>query len=342
MMMMNKKRPTMGDVARLSGVSQTTVSFVINDVPNANISEKTRAAVLKAVKQLGYTPNAMAIGLRTSQSRVIGLVTDEIATTPFAGQIVQGAQDAARKTQRLLMLMNSGQDATIEDEEIGILLSRQVDGIIFATMRHRIIEPSRLLYQIPSVLLNCRDLDNTLPSVFPDEFLGGYQATEALLQKNHRCIGMINTSETVPASQLREKGFRQALTDYGIPVEDEMIVYGEDGTAKHGYDGVKTLFSRYEHMTAFFCFNDRVAMGAYDALRQLQRRIPQEVAVIGFDNYEVIAANLHPQLTTMQLPHYEMGRWAVETILQISQSTEEQGPSPQVKLPCPLVMRNSI
>jgi len=339
---MYKKRPTMADVARLSGVSQTTVSFVINDVPNANISEKTRAAVLKAVKQLGYTPNAMAIGLRTSQSRVIGLVTDEIATTPFAGQVIQGAQDAARKTQRWLMLMNSGKDEGIEDQEIGILLSRQVEGIIFATMRHRIIEPSELLYQIPSVLLDCRDADNTLPSVIPDEFLGGYQATEALLRKNHRYIGMINTSENVPAGQLREKGYRQALTDQGISVEEGWIAYGEDGNAKTGYDGVKALFSRDDRVSALFCFNDRVAMGAYDALRQMQKRIPEDVAVIGFDNYELISANLHPKLTTMQLPHYEMGRWAVEAVLQISQSTGENGPSPQTMLPCPLVMRNSI
>ena len=339
---MDKKRPTMGDVARLSGVSQTTVSFVINDVPNTNISEKTRAAVLKAVKELGYTPNAMAIGLRTSQSHVIGLVTDEIATMPFAGQIIQGAQDAAREKQRLLMLMNTGKNTSIEDEAIGILLSRQVDGIILATMRHRLITPSELLYQIPSVLLDCRDTDNLLPSVVPDEFLGGYQATEALIRKNHCCVGMINTSENVPASQLREKGFRQALANHGISVEDRLIVYGEDGNAKTGYDGTKTLFSRYEHMTALFCFNDRVAMGAYDALRQMQKRIPEDVAVIGFDNYELIAANLHPELTTMQLPHYEMGKWAVGAILQISQSTGEKEPSPQMMLPCPLVMRNSV
>lgn len=339
---MYKKRPTMGDVARLAGVSQTTVSFVINDVPNVNISEKTRAAVLKAAKQLGYTPNAMAIGLRTSQSRVIGLVTDEIATTPYAGQMIQGAQDAAREQQRLLMLMNSGRDATLEDQEIGILLSRQVEGIIFATMRHRVIVPSELLYQIPAVLLDCRDADNSLPFVVPDEFLGGYQATEALLRKNHRCIGMISTSENVPAVQLREEGFRQALTDHGIPVDDGLIVYGEDGNAKTGYDGVKALFSRYDQMTALFCFNDRVAMGAYDALHKLQKRIPEDVAVIGFDNYELISANLHPGLSTMQLPHYAMGRWAVEAVLQISKSTDETGHSPQMMLPCPLVMRGSV
>jgi LacI family transcriptional regulator len=338
----NKKRPTMGDVARLSGVSQTTVSFVINDVPNTNISEKTRAAVMKAVKELGYTPNAMAIGLRTSQSHVIGLVTDEIAFTPFGGQIIHGAQDAAREKQRLLMWMNTGKDTNIEDEEISILLSRQVDGIIFATMRHRIIEPSQLLYQIPSILLNCRDVNNSLPAVVPDEFLGGYQATEALLKKNHRCIGMINTSENVPAAHLREKGFRQALADYGVAVEDGLIAYGEDGNAKTGYDGTKTLFSHYSGMTALFCFNDRVAMGAYDALRQMQKKIPEDVAVIGFDNYEIIAANLYPELTTMQLPLYEIGRWAAEKVLQIAQSTGENEPAPQMMLPCPLVMRNSI
>lgn len=332
----------MGDVARLSGVSQTTVSFVINDVPNANISEKTRTTVLKAVEQLGYTPNAMAIGLRKSQSRLIGFVTDEIATTPFAGQIIRGAQDAAREQQRLLMFMNVGLDAATADQEIDILLGQQVEGIIFATMRHRIITASELLSQLPSVLLDCRDADGSLPSVVPDEFLGGYKATEALLQKKHRCIGMINTSESVPASVLREQGFRQALADYGIAVDEEMIVYGEDGDAKTGYDGAKTLFSRYDQMTALFCFNDRVAMGAYDALRQMQKRIPDDVAVIGFDNYELISANLHPELTTMQLPHYEMGRWAVESVLQMSTSTDGTVSPPQMMLPCPIVMRKSI
>jgi LacI family transcriptional regulator len=256
--------------------------------------------------------------------------------------MIQGAQDAAREQPRLGMLMYSGRDGSVEDQEIGILLSRQVDGIIFATMRHRIIAPSELLYQIPAVLLDCRDADSSLPSVVPDEFLGGYQATEALLRKNHRCIGMINTSENVPAAQLREQGFRQALADYGLSIEDGLIVYGEDGNAKTGYDGVKTLFSQYDRMTALFCFNDRVAMGAYDALHKLQKRIPEDVAVIGFDNYELIAANLHPELTTMQLPHYEMGRWAVERILQLSQSTGEIGLSPQMMLPCPLVIRDSI
>lgn len=339
---MQKKRPTMGDVARLSGVSQTTVSFVINDTPNANISEKTRAAVLKAVEELGYTPNAIAIGLRKSQSRVIGFVTDEIATTPFAGQIIRGAQDSAREHQRLLMFMNVGLDAKTADPEIEILLGRQVDGIIFATMRHRIIEPSELLYQVPSVLLDCRAADDSLPSVVPDEFLGGYQATEALLQRNHRCIGMINTSENVPASQLRERGFRQALADYGIAVDEGLIFYGDDGDAKTGYDGAKALFSRYEHISALFCFNDRVAMGAYDALRQMRKRIPDDVAVIGFDNYELISANIHPELTTMQLPHYEMGRWAVESVLQMSENSHEKHPPQQIMLPCPIVLRNSI
>jgi len=339
---MNKKRSTMGDVARLSGVSQTTVSFVINNVHNSNISSKTRAAVLKAVKELGYKPNAMAIGLRTSQSRLIGLVTDEIATTPFGGLIIQGAQDAARAQHRLLMLMNSATDANTEDEEISTLLSQQVEGIIFATMRHRSITPSQLLNQIPSVLLDCRDANNSLPSVVPDEFLGGYQATEALLKKGHSRIGMINPWENVPSAQLREKGFRQALTDHNIPVDDMLIAYGDGGNAKTGYDGAKTLFSKYSDLTALFCFNDRVAMGVYDALRQMQKRIPEDVAVIGFDNYEIISSNLYPQLTTMQLPLYEMGKWAVETVLKVAQSTDEPEPAQQMMLPCPIVMRNSL
>ena len=118
----------MKDVAKLSGVSQTTVSLIINKVPKANISEKTKQAVRKAIKQLGYRPNVIAQNLRTRQSHVIGLITDEISVTPFAGTMILGVLDALRENGKLLMMMNSGGEEELEIEQIEALLSRQIEG----------------------------------------------------------------------------------------------------------------------------------------------------------------------------------------------------------------------
>ncbi len=338
------KRPSMKDVARLAGVSQTTVSFVLNNVTDANIAQETQDRVWKAVKELGYRPNAIAQGLRAQRTHTIGFVSDEIATTPYAGFMIQGAQDLAWQHDNIILLVNTGGDAKMKEASVNIMLDRQVDGIIYATMYHREAHPPEAVKQVPTVLLDCFVADQTLPSVIPDEITGGREATLHLLQKGHRHIGLITDISNVPAKHGRLQGYKEALASYQIPFDETLVATGESQT-KGGYDAAMQLMQQTNKPTAIFCYNDRMAMGAYDALRKLGLSIPADVAVIGYDNQELIAAHLYPALTTMKLPHYEMGQWAVKHLLELienPQQANEQSQKPiQQLLTCPLIERES-
>jgi len=331
----------MKDVAELAGVSRTTVSFVINDRPDANIPQETKDKVWTAVTELGYRPNAIARGLRAQRTHTIGFISDVIATTPHAGHMIQGAQDLAWAHHNLLLLINTGGNQEMKAAAVDMLLERQVDGIIYATMYHREANPPATIKDVPAVLLDCYCQNKSMPSVVPDEVLGGYEATKTLLEKGHTRIGFINNIDDIPATNGRFQGYQQALTEFNIPFDSELIEFG--GEPHGGYDAAKKLMQKANRPTAIFCFNDYMAMSAYDAIRNLNLTIPDDVAVIGFDNQELIAPNLYPSLTTMELPHYEMGKWAVEKLLHLINNPEERGKTAvQHKMPCPLIERKSV
>ncbi|HEX9442278.1 MAG TPA: LacI family DNA-binding transcriptional regulator, partial [Roseiflexaceae bacterium] len=170
--------PSMYDVARLAGVSQTTVSFVVNNVPNTNILQETRDRVWAAVEELGWQPNALARGLSLRRSHTIGLISDEIATSSHAGKIIQGAQDAAWVDNNMLLVINTGGNRDIEHAALKMMLERRVEGLIYATMYHRAVVPALDVAQVHIVLLDCYVADRSLPSVVPDEVQGGRTATE--------------------------------------------------------------------------------------------------------------------------------------------------------------------
>lgn len=338
-----KKRPaTMTDVAKLAGVSQTTVSFIVNDAPLGDrIPEETRQRVLTAIESLDYRPNAMAQALRTNQSRIIGFVTDLIATTPHAGRIVRGAQDAAWENNRMLLLVNTDGERGVETATIEVMLEHQVDAIIYATMYHRLASPPANIRQVSTVLLNCFVEDYSLPSVLPDDESGGYLATKTLLDKGHRRIGMINNSSPIPATFHRLQGYKRALEDYGIPFDDQLLCSGLILSSRTTYDCTRQLMGLPEPPTAIFCFNDQMAIGVYDALRDLNLSIPDEVAVIGFDNLEIISTLLHPPLSSIELPHYQMGQWAVNYLLgNLPEAKVDK--SVQQRITCPYIERQSV
>lgn len=337
-----KKRPSMQDVATLAGVSRTTASFVINNVEDAGIPQDTRLRVWDAVKQLGYRPNAIAQGLRSAKTHTIGFISDEVATSPFAGEIIHGAQDRAWEDEKLLLLINTGGNRTMKQLAAETLLQRQVEGVIYATMYHREVHPPESIRQVPTVLLDCFVADGTLPSIVPDEVSGGSRATSLLLERGHRRIGFINDSNPVPASVGRLEGYKQALAAHNVPF-DESLVFAGESIARGGYECAMQLMKLPDRPTALFCFNDRMAMGAYDALRNLGLSIPGDVAVVGFDNQEVIAASLYPALTTMELPHYQMGRWAVDELLRLLAQGEPDSETPvRYRIDCPLISRDSV
>ena len=334
-----KRPPTMKDVAKLAGVSQTTVSFVINNTPDAGIPPETKERVWAAVNELGYRPNVLAQNLRTQRSGLLGFITDEIAIKPHAGKIFEGAQDVAWEHGKILLLVSTKNNQDIKNAAIEMLLKRQVEGIIYATMYHRAVSLPETLREVPTVLLDCFAEDRSYPSVVPEEVEGGRAATKFLLEKGHRRIGFINNLDEIPATVGRLKGYKQALADFDIPF-DESLVAVTGAEAPGGYDLTMALMQIPEPPTAIFCFNDRTAVGVYDALRRLGLSIPGDVAVVGFDNQELIAAHLYPPLTTMELPHYRMGEWAANKLIALIEG-EDDAPLIQQTIECPLIERKS-
>ncbi|MFZ1181518.1 MAG: LacI family DNA-binding transcriptional regulator [Herbaspirillum sp.] len=329
-------RPTMTDVAKAAGVSQTTVSFVLNNRTDVNIPHETRKRIRQAAADLGYRENVMAQALRLGKSNLIGLVTDEIATTPYAGLIIRGMQDAAWRYSRILTLVNTDCHADMEIKAVETLLKHQVDGLLFATMFHHEIALPPILGDMPVALVNCYSADASAPAVVPDEKQGGYDATCYLLERGHRDIGFLTKDESIPATRGRLAGYRRALAEAGLPFRDDRVV-AFTGDQEAGFRGAMTLMRQPDRPSALFCFNDRLAMGAYTALQTLGLRVPDDVSIIGFDNQEIIAAHLLPTLTTMQLPHYEMGRWGVDRLF-----SNTPAPAAHMLLTCPLVERNSV
>jgi LacI family transcriptional regulator len=336
------KKPTIQDIAQLAGVGPGTVSRVLNDHPN--VSEKTRAKVLSVIERLDYRPSYSARHMRTQRSHLIGFISDEVATTPYAGQIILGAQEAAWKDEHILLIVNVGRDAAMLDPVLETFFEREVEGIIFAAMYHRVVELPEKITEVPVVLANCYSANLPLPSVVPDEFGGGFTATQALLQRGHRRIGFINVNTLhpgIPASVGRWQGYKAALEAAGIAYDESLVRYGY-GDVDHGYQYARELLTQDDPPTALFCGNDRTAMGAYNTLNELRLRVRDDVAIIGFDNQELIAKALRPPLTTIELPHYEIGRSATHLLLeQVIRGVPSESHQRTI-VPCPLIRRDSI
>ncbi|MGR6971030.1 LacI family DNA-binding transcriptional regulator [Streptomyces cynarae] len=330
------------DVAAAAGVSVTTVSHILNEVEGKRINPDTRQRVLEIARQLEYAPNGLARSLRLKRSNTLGFVSDQIATTPHAGRIILGAQEEAARHDLLLLMLNTGGDPELERKEIDLLLQRQVDGVLYASMYHRMVEVPERLRSVPTVLLDARSDDPSVPSVVPDEVHGGETAVRELLRHGHRRIGFINNVDDIPATHGRLEGYRRALAEAGI-VFDPRLVVAETADAAGGYRAALTLLQATSRPTALFCFADRMAMGAYRAAAELGLSIPSDLSVIGFDDQELICDGLFPGLTTVALPHYEMGARAVTQLLALTGAPgQEPGPVTQEMLPCPLVARASV
>jgi LacI family transcriptional regulator len=332
---------TIHDIARRAGVGATTVSRVLNDHPY--VSEATRKKVMDAIAALDYRPSYSARHMRTRSSRLIGFVADEVATTPWAVDMIKGAHEASWEQSKLLLVVSAGRDLKVTEEAVEVLLERQVEGIIYAAMYHRPVRLPENIAKVPTVLADCFVEDRSLPSVVPDEVQGGRDATLCLLEKGHRRIGFINLGapkdggDPVPAATGRLQGYKEALSAYGVPYDETLIRYTDQRPETH-YRLTQELLALPNPPTAIFCGNDRTAMGCYGVLKEMGLRIPEDVAVVSYDNQLDIAQGLWPPLTSAQLPHYEMGKWAVDFLL----SHDAPLPPVQHKLECPLVRRASV
>lgn len=334
-------------MAALAGVSPTTVSHALSGT--RAVRAETRERVIRAAAALGYTPNRLASGLRLQRTGVIGLASDRIATTAFAGRIVQGAQEAARERDAVLMIVDSEGDADLEARQLRSLLDHRVDGILLARMFHQQVAQPAALGTIPVVLVDATPADGwRVPAIAPDEHAIAVTAVAHLLAAGHRRIAFATTTDDAPASRGREAGFRAALDGAGLDGSRALIESGSSDS-HGGRTAGRRLLDRPEpeRPTAVFCFNDQMAMGVYQAAAGLGLDVPGDCSVVGVDDLDLVAGALDPALTTIALPHREMGRWGMTTLLDLidgsdhGQSTATDVPAP-VHLRCELVERGSV
>ena len=335
-----KGRPNITDIAARAGVSPTTVSHVLNRVAGARVADATRERVENAAREMGYQPNGLARALRTQRSNTLALLSDEIATTPYAGRLILGAQEAASRHGWLLIIMTTGNVKSVEEREISAIWQHQVDGVLYAAAHHRVLDVPASLDGKPLIVVNAESTQAAHRTVHPDEFQGAYAATDELIRAGHTSIAFVNTMTPIPAREGRLEGYRAALKDAGIRFNKSLVVAGRSSFAVDGYEAASALF-RSRRPTAVFCFNDRMAMGTYRAAREAGLAIPDDLSVVGFDNQEIIAEALSPALTTMALPYYEMGAAAVD-ILVAELKGEPLRTDRHVALASTVVRRESI
>lgn len=333
-----RRAVTMADVAREAGVSRTAVSLVLNAHDEVAIPQVTRDRIYRAVSDLRYRPNAAARGLALQRTGCFGMVT-EIVTAPFAVDIISGAQAQAWHDERFLLIAASETDTELDAAAVEKLLEQRVEGIIIAATFHRAIEVPANANDVPCVLINCFDANGTHPSIVPDEVGGGRKAARLLLEAGHERIAHITLEPGIPAQVGRLAGFRSELAAAGVELVDENIIAG-DGTAESGFRSACELLDRADRPTAIFCGNDRMAMGAYDAIKERGLSIPDDISVLGFDDQEIIAAHLRPSLTTVALPFEEMGARGVSMLTSLTAGSAIS--DLRVEIDCPLQIRSSV
>jgi len=333
------KRVTMTDVAQLAGVSQSTVSVVLNGTPGIKIARETHQRVAEAVRTLNYR-HEKSLPRRGTGIRQIAMIFDQIATSPEPVVSIDGAREEAWNTGHVVSAYQTYNDPEMEPRTIDLVLRNRVDAIIYATVMTRQVVVPEPLYDvgIPVVLLNCFSADRHFPSVVPGEVAGGISATKALTDAGHRRIAHITGEMWMDAARDRLRGYREALAQADIPYDAELVQEG-NWLPSAAYEHTKTLLALRNPPTAVFCANDRMALGCYEAVKELGLRIPEDISVVGYDDEEV-ARHLSPLLTTIVLPHRAMGRWAVEKALDGAAQGHEK--YHVVKLECPLIERHSV
>ncbi|MDF2905643.1 MAG: transcriptional regulator [Herbinix sp.] len=341
---------TLKEIARMCGVSTSTISNILNGKPK--VSEETRQRVLEVVKQTGYQPNYFAQGMRKQKTRIIGIIVEdlnEFSTTPIVEAIMAYCDDNNYRTILLNMrLYDKWQDTWYDDENklqsvlqpsIRELLSIKVDGVMYIAGHCRVVNCFPDNFDIPAIVVYAISKSPRFASIVLDDEKGGYDMTRYLISMGHRKIGLIAGAEDNLHTQKRVLGYQRALFEEQILFNPDWIRYG-NWKRKSGYDGAKKLVE--EDVTAIFCMNDTMAAGAYDYFFESDIKVGQDISVVGYDNKE-ISEYLRPNLTTNDLGLREIGRESVDIILNMIESEDSEDEYPEiVRMPCTIVERESV
>ena len=334
--------PSIKDVAALAGVSDKTVSRVVNNEPN--VSAKTKARVDDAISKLGYIPNMGARLVRTNRSGVIGLITDVVSTTPNSVEIIRGVQDRISTAKQSLLIANTSGTHQEEQRVWRTFQEHRIDGVLFATMYHRRIDFDPPAPHLPTVLVNCTAAnDPEVPAIVPDDYEGGYVAAERALDQGHRRIGFITLNPKIIAAELRGRAFVDAMAARNVAVREDWVRPGYVGEVGQeelcAYDVARELLATKDRPTVLLTGNDEIAMQCLFAAYSLGLRVPDELAIIGFDDFHMISAQVVPALTTVALPYYQIGLRAADRLLSMLAGDPSEGGIE--RLHCPLVERES-
>jgi LacI family transcriptional regulator len=331
------RRTTMVDVARAAGVSQSTVSFVINDRQDIAVSEETRHRVLQAAAELNFQPNRAAQSLRLNQSFLVGIITRGIVAGPYNGRIVIGIQRAVQAAGQLCMVVETMDDPAEGDLAVASLLAQGVTGIIYVGDVPTTTHTSPLLDQTRCLFVNCWPANRAVAEavILADEYGGGRKAAEAAFGAGHTDVAFLGGTLGEYACGERQRAFVDTAREGGIDPRTLFQTHG-DYSISSGYDTTMEAF-RLGRPTALVCGNDRMAVGAILALHTLGLEIPRDVSVIGFDDQPDVADQFRPRLTTVALPHKEMGERAGKLLIG------PVGDSPvNITVPCPWIERDSL
>ncbi len=330
---------TLNDIADRAGVSVSTASRVLNDkAAEYRISAETVRLVRRIADELGYRPNHVARGLRLRITNTLGLLAPDVSN-PFFASIVKRVQTVAHDLGYSLVVCNTNEDADLEMEHLNLLDSKRVDGLIAmpvgqdASVYHSWLETG-----VPLVLLD-RSFDNLdAPSVVVDNYGGSYEATSFLAAAGHRRIAFIQGLPGTSTNTERLRGYRAALVDHGIPVDDDLVV-GSDFREENGYIETKLLFSLDDRPTALFASSDLITLGALKAIDEENLTIPDDISLLSFDDFD-FAPYLRCPLTVVRQPKELMGEVAVK--LLVEQLGNPDTESKRVILRPELIVRDSI
>jgi LacI family transcriptional regulator len=330
---------TISDVAAEAGVSVATVSRVVND-SGYPVRPATRARVLAAIEKLDFRPNELARGLLLKSTRTVGLAIPDIAN-PYYPLISRGVEDVASAHGYTVVLGNTDRDAAKSERYIDTLLQKQVDGLILAGGGTDFTRAAERFARRGTRVVFIGRPGPRWPSVRVPNTEAAVRAVEHLADLGHRRIGFIGGGPGLTSAQDRLEGYRRAVRERGLD-DDEALRAAGDFAEASGYRATTDLLALSPPPTAIFAANDRMAIGALAAAHDAGRRVPAELSLVGFDDIPM-ASYMRPALTTVALPHYEMGASAMRLLLdQVGAGPADgDGDPPVVRLDAHLVTRDS-
>jgi len=305
------KYVTLRKVAEKAGVSVNTASRAINN--KSDINEETKKRVLQIAQELGYVQNATAVALRTKKTRTLGVAIAD-NRNPFYAEVLNGMEMSAREKNYHIILANTQRDYKKEEEAINLLLTKRVDGLLITPVQDRDDDIKNLIdANIPFVIVG-RDFENIeVDAVYNDEVKGGFLATEYLIKKGHKRVALINGFLHKSPARGRLEGYKKALNKYRIPLDDSLISVG-DINMEDGHERTKQMLEKNIDFTAIFAYNDMMAFGAMQAIKEKGLRIPEDIGLVGYDDIP-FSSLISPSLTTIRLKKQELGAESVKLLL---------------------------